>query len=112
MFRFCHCQACPRGGRPRNDAYYFFTRGEWSPFLGVGYQNWNFQGVSSGAYSGVSIQGGNTASVITIPVGVQLVGDSGLTLQASIALDYFLNSISELAGKIFPEAQIQLGFFF
>lgn len=90
---------------------YFFDRDEWSFFIGLGLQNWNFISVSFASSTPFSIgAGGGQAFAATVPLGLQFVDDSsGFSLEISVAADLFFTT---LPGRVIPEGQILIGKFF
>jgi hypothetical protein len=97
----------------QGELFYFFDHEGWSPYIGVGYQNWNFYGFSSSTnYNGVIFGGGNQATAVTVPLGLMYVTDVGLALDLGIAADVFTNAPADLNGKVVPEAQVAVGYFF
>jgi len=97
----------------QGDIYYFFSREGWQPYIGIGYQNWNFYGFSTSTnYNGVIFGSGNQAVAVTTPIGIMYVTDIGLALDLSIAADIFTNAPADLRGRVVPEAQIAVGYFF
>ena len=95
------------------DVVYYFSRGEWSPYIAAGIQNWNFYGISASTnYNGVIFGSGNSAVALSAPLGLQYVADNGFALDLTIAVDVFTNAPADLSGKVIPEAGLMMGYFF
>lgn len=95
------------------DTLIFFSRGEWSPYTGAGYQSWNFTGFSTSTnYAGVVLGSNAQANSITLPLGLQYVASSGFALDINLAGDLFVTGSSDLRGRVMPEANIGVGYFF
>jgi hypothetical protein len=95
------------------DGIYYFSRSEWSPYVGLGIQNWSFFGFSSTTnYNGVLFGNGSQAISITIPLGILYVAENGFAFDLSVAGDLFTNAPTGLQWKVIPEAAIALGYFF
>ncbi len=95
------------------DLLYYFSRDDWSTYLGVGYQNWDFYGFSSStSYNGIVFGDGNSATALSVPLGFLYTALSGFAYEIGFAVDVFLNAPADLRGKIVPEGQISIGYFF
>jgi hypothetical protein len=97
----------------QTDLIYYFSRGEWSPYIGLGIQNWNFYGLStSTTANGVFFGNGTQAIAATVPLGLLFVADNGVAFELAIAGDIFTNAPTGLQGKVIPEVEVALGYFF
>jgi outer membrane protein W len=93
------------------EVYFFASRGEWSPYLGLGYQIWNFTGINLPG-NGVLTGSGAVASSVTVPFGLQYVASGGFSFEIGGAVDYFVTGFSGLSSRFVPEGFVLLGYFF
>lgn len=92
---------------------YYFSRSDWSPYTGGSLAFWSFRGISSTfSQSGLPIGGTDRAISLAVPLGLIYIAETGFSFDIRVALSIFIDAPSSLAGRLYPEGQIGVGYYF